>query len=677
MTDRPQNGFRIGDWLVEPDLNRLSTEHETAQVEPKAMAVLVYLCRRPGRVVSTDEIIADVWAGRPMGDNPVYKTIAKLRRTLGDDPGNPRFIATVPKKGYRLVCAVSEGGAHAAATEKPTQPPRRLPLIAVGLVAGVAIAGLLFWRPQVGPASVRLVSSFPGSHSQPSYSLEGEHLTFVSDAGGVPHIWVLDRGSLNPRQLTHGEDADARPRWSPDGHTILFARRNSIWSVPEAGGDAIEVVRDAYNPNWSGDGRRIVFERRYQVWIADADGGQQERVVGIPQPELPLSPRWPALSPDGTRIVYFDSDNTPLGDLWLIDAGGGDPDRLTFSPALGGAPVWTPDGEHIIYSSQRGGSRTLWRVNLRTKNAEALLVGSGDDDFPDLDPDGTRVIYTNSRQRFALVLSDPDTGKHQDLFESRQTLVAPELSPGGDSLVFFGAARAGSFQIFTLPLTGGTPRMITSDPTAAHALPQWSGDGSAFYYFHVATETSFNRVDVAGGEPVSVVDGWNWNVANGARVDPGQERIIYSRLTGQTPVQTRVRNLTTEQDRSFHATLEYPRWSADGLNVTGSRLIDQRFPGDVAICPIAGSECRILAEGARIPVWSADETLVYFVRGFGPSQDLFVAPVDGSGEERQIMTMAPLFPLGPFYAVTRDGMILWVRYEEGRKELWVAELPGT
>jgi hypothetical protein len=49
---------------------------------------------------------------------------------------------------------------------------------------------------------------------------------------------------------------------------------------------------------------------------------------------------------------------------------------------------------------------------------------------------------------------------------------------------------------------------------------------------------------------------------------------------------------------------------------------------------------------------------------------------DGSGEERQIMKMALLFPLGPFYDVTRDGGIVWVQYEEGRKELWVAELSG-
>ena len=156
-------------------------------------------------------------------------------------------------------------------------------------------------------------------------------------------------------------------------------------------------------------------------------------------------------------------------------------------------------------------------------------------------------------------------------------------------------------------------------------------------------------------------------------MSPDSQTIIYSRLTGQIPVQTLLRDVQTGEDRTFYATLEYPRWSADGEYVIGSYHVDQRFPGDVAICPIAGNECRIVAEGGRIPMWSPDETEVYFVRGFGYSQRLYVVSADGTNE-RFVMDMAPLHPLAPFYDVAESGEIVWTRHEKERSELWEAEL---
>lgn len=128
------SGLRVGACRVEPDLDRVSGPVGESTLEPKAMAVLVYLAARPGQVVSTDELIDAVWLGRPLGDNPVYKCIAQLRRALGDDPKAPTYIATVPKKGYRLiapVAAIAVSDDRARGTEVPwpattlPSPPRR------------------------------------------------------------------------------------------------------------------------------------------------------------------------------------------------------------------------------------------------------------------------------------------------------------------------------------------------------------------------------------------------------------------------------------------------------------------------------------------------------------------------------------------------------------------------
>jgi|GEM_PF-1792457 len=98
--------FRVGQWLVEPALGQMSGDAGPITLEPKTMAVLQALAARPGEVVSGDFLVESVWGGRPMGDNPVYKCIAQLRKAFGDRASEPTYIATVPKRGYRLIAPV-------------------------------------------------------------------------------------------------------------------------------------------------------------------------------------------------------------------------------------------------------------------------------------------------------------------------------------------------------------------------------------------------------------------------------------------------------------------------------------------------------------------------------------------------------------------------------------------
>ena len=147
MPEDPQNLFRLGEWLIEADLNRLSRDGESLLIEPKSMAVLVYLCQRPGEVVSADELINEIWQGRPMGDNPVYKSVAKLRRSLGDHAGEPRYIATVAKKGYRLVAnveSVATSATDGRERRKSATGPRQYLPVAGAMLFGVILAAVFF-----------------------------------------------------------------------------------------------------------------------------------------------------------------------------------------------------------------------------------------------------------------------------------------------------------------------------------------------------------------------------------------------------------------------------------------------------------------------------------------------------------------------------------------------------
>src|SRR5689334_15072868 len=135
-----QGRLRVGDWIVESDLNQLSAPGKTVKIEPKAMAVLLHLANRPGQVVSRETLLSDLWPGVVGGDNSLTQVIIKLRKALDDDPDRPTYIQTVTKKGYRLVAPVLPPA------ETPSIPRRRAWTMAAGvLAAGLLLAGGI-WR---------------------------------------------------------------------------------------------------------------------------------------------------------------------------------------------------------------------------------------------------------------------------------------------------------------------------------------------------------------------------------------------------------------------------------------------------------------------------------------------------------------------------------------------------
>jgi DNA-binding winged helix-turn-helix (wHTH) protein len=99
---RGEDGFRVGPWSVEPKGGLLRRGADLVRVEPKVMDVLVYFAERAGEVVSREEPERDVWRGALVGYDAVTKTVTTLRQALRDDPRNPRYVQTVPKRGYRL-----------------------------------------------------------------------------------------------------------------------------------------------------------------------------------------------------------------------------------------------------------------------------------------------------------------------------------------------------------------------------------------------------------------------------------------------------------------------------------------------------------------------------------------------------------------------------------------------
>jgi transcriptional activator of cad operon len=155
---------RIGPWRATRSTGRLEREGESRELEPKVMDLLFLLASDVGVVRSKDEIMAAIWPGVTVGDDALARCVFKLRQALGDTPRDPRFIETIPKRGYRLL--------PTAANARPIRQDRRRSWVA--LAAGVALtatataaAGWSLSRPPPETAeAVRLIGRADDHYSQ-------------------------------------------------------------------------------------------------------------------------------------------------------------------------------------------------------------------------------------------------------------------------------------------------------------------------------------------------------------------------------------------------------------------------------------------------------------------------------------------------------------------------------
>ncbi|HEY1287446.1 MAG TPA: winged helix-turn-helix domain-containing protein [Burkholderiales bacterium] len=223
-----EQSLRVGDWAVEPPLNQLSAAGRTVKLEPKAMAVLVYLAQRRGEVVSRDALLAAVWPGVVVSDDAVTQVIIKLRKALGDATESPAYIQTISKRGYRLVAPV--GPPQAAAGRKAK---RWIPWLAAGGLAAAILAGGTLWWNQDRPASVATleleatraaqptvkIRPFEALGDDPEAALLARGLTadLATDLSKVEGLSVIGAGSAGDAQSPGAQSESAAVRYVVSG----------------------------------------------------------------------------------------------------------------------------------------------------------------------------------------------------------------------------------------------------------------------------------------------------------------------------------------------------------------------------------------------------------------------------------------------------------------------------
>lgn len=219
--------FQVGYWLVDPRSGRLRRGDTEIRLEPKVMEVLVHLAQHPGEVVSRKSLEDRVWVGTVVGYDAISGSIIKLRKALGDDPRNPRYIETISKKGYRLIARVSAGRGGTKITDAtPSTPPKQvLPTVnrwkkLAATAAGLVVLVGVLWYLMSGPGDADLpnvvvprtpsvvVLPFKNLSDDPGQEYFSEGITddLITDLSRMDSIRVVARQSsdyykLNPTSL--------------------------------------------------------------------------------------------------------------------------------------------------------------------------------------------------------------------------------------------------------------------------------------------------------------------------------------------------------------------------------------------------------------------------------------------------------------------------------------------
>ena len=156
--------FRLGSHTIRPAVDEIGTE----RIESKAMEVLLALVNAAPDPITPQELLEQVWPDTVVVDNVVHKAVAHLRRALGDDAQNPKYIETIPRRGYRLIAQVEKDVRAAqgstGSVEHAQKTSRRGPLFAIAIAAvlGITIAGV-WWagfgvriqQPQTPPSATK------------------------------------------------------------------------------------------------------------------------------------------------------------------------------------------------------------------------------------------------------------------------------------------------------------------------------------------------------------------------------------------------------------------------------------------------------------------------------------------------------------------------------------------
>jgi Tol biopolymer transport system component len=475
---------------------------------------------------------------------------------------------------YALISELDEWWRSAELLDAGSAPAthRRLWLWGVALAGILALGALTSWllftRGPWPPSRVVPLTTYPGIVRWPTFSPDGSQVAFAWDGGeqNQRQLYVKMVSGGPPRRLSDG--ISGSPAWSPDGSWIASPRRGSVYLISPFGEPERKVTDGANTVTWMPDGKSLVIspsERGHSLYLVSLETAEK-RKLATPSSEPSESGSYVSAvpSPNGRQIAFVRIRSGIGRDIFVLPVSNGAPSaepwRLTRDDAIVDGLAWTPDGREIVFSSDRAGRRSLWRilvkpgveperiagtddavspaisrgpsprlayqlllvnrnvwrmeipaVGQRAGPASRILDSKADDAAPQFSRDGRRMAFMSKRSGSVEIwVAGCDGSQPTQLTSFRGALVGvPRWSPDGRRIAFNGMT-AGNMDIWVINADGGELRRLTRDP-AFEARPSWSGDGRWIYFRSNKSGTEqIWKMRADGDEAVQITRNGGW-----------------------------------------------------------------------------------------------------------------------------------------------------------------------
>jgi serine/threonine-protein kinase len=597
----------------------------------------------------------------------------------------------------------------------PTGPPRRMMiagLVALGILAAVLLG------PRLGHSDSPLtigqtvqVTRDPGLEIDPALSPDGSLVAYAAGPPTRMQIFVRQVAGGRTIALTSDSAQGYRwPRWSPDGSRIAYQGDAGIAVVPALGGQprlavrleaqAAESTTSAFTRlagfAWSPDGRRIAYSTGIgrDVTVVPVEGGAATHLTGVRDVH---SLSW---SPDGTRLAAVADNptfvfggaylgNEATSAIWILPLNGTPPIQVTADQHLNDSPQWGPDGRHLFWVSDRGGSRDVYRVRLDAAGAPAgkpeRLTTGADAHTISLSADGRRLAYARFRSLSNIwSIPVPAAGtvsitSARPVTTGDQTIETVDVTPDGRWLVF-NSDRSGTWQIYKMPAAGGEAIQLTTDSGGAYS-PAWSPDGRQIAFHSMrAGNRDLYTMDADGSGLVQRT------TSPGHELDPDWSRDGRSLLAEVIPAGDQSGAATTflaastfvlvpldgGATRTIKVPGDFPHWSptqdlvafhsSEGLRVMSTDGATRM------LVPNSTS-----GEEAFYAAWAPDGKTVYYLSNGPEGSSIRAVPATG-GPARSLVRFDDPNRQHTLYGFTTDGRTFYFTVGANESDIWVAEL---
>lgn len=444
----------------------------------------------------------------PARKAPVVEVFVPSRHALARRVAVPGIVQRLVRQGRRL----------------RRQPWRGVPAALVAVLVLIGAGGLIWaaWpAPPPEPPKTVPFTSFPGEEYDPALSPDGERLAFVWDGDGAAghDIYLKESGTETPLRLTTHPAQERSPTWSPDGKRIAFVRVDggvhTLHIVPVLGGSPREVARlgarQVEGLVWSPDGTTLAFALQqapygpFHIQLLSLETLQQRALTTPPAHYRgDLAPRF---SPDGRRVAFLRSVVDRVQDIYVVSVEGETPRPITRDQADVSGFDWTARGDGLVFSSNRDGNFSLWRVAAAPGATPRWMPLSGigsDLHQPSIAPTGQMALMQRSRNTNIWQLQrTPINGR----FDARRVIAStqwdsnPDIAPDGRRVAFT-SKRSGSFEVWTSAPDGSEPLQLTTFGGPFLSTPRWGPDGTRLAFVaradHQADVFTIDR----GGGPV-------------------------------------------------------------------------------------------------------------------------------------------------------------------------------